>query len=61
MQSDDISIVDIKPEVQKFTAKLNNLAIRPIVGGWEETFKAKVNEQNVFCDVNLWLKEHSTK
>ena len=58
LQSDSITIVDIKPEVVKFKKKMDRLSESSLIGGWEEAFKENFDEEaNTFCGVEVWEKE----
>jgi hypothetical protein len=46
LQRDSLTIVDIKPELEVFTQKLNLLTGTPLIGGWEETFQQSVVNDN---------------
>ena len=58
LQGDDVTIVDIVPETNRFTTKLEKLNDRPLVGGWEEKFYDNYDEDdNTFFGTVLWQKE----
>ena len=55
--ADSLTIVDIEPETEKFQKKVDKLSTSPLLGGWEEAFKEKFNEEeNEFCGIKLWVK-----
>ena len=57
-QSDSITIVDIEPEAQKFQRRVDRLNGSSLLGGWEEAFKQKFDEEsNTFCGIQIWEKE----
>ena len=61
LQSDSITIVDIKPEVEKFKKRIDKLSESSLIGGWEEDFKENFDEKaNTFCGVEVWEKEKRT-
>ena len=37
LQSDSLTILDIKPKLETFQKKLDKLTNEPLIGGWEET------------------------
>ena len=52
LQSDSITIVDIKPEVEKFKKRIDRLSVSSLIAGWEEAFKENFDEEaNTFCGV----------
>ena len=58
LQSDSITIVDIKPEVVKFKMRMDRLSESSLIGGWEEAFKENFDEEaNTFCGIEVWEKE----
>ena len=58
LQSDDITIVDIVPESEKFLKKLEKLNEKELLGGWEEGFSTNHNKDNCpFSGTTLWQKE----
>jgi hypothetical protein len=57
LQCDSLTIVDIEPETEKFQKKVDKLSTSPLLGGWEEAFKEKFNEEeNEFCGIKPWVK-----
>ena len=58
LQSDSLTIVDIEPEAEKFREKVNKLSTGSLLGGWENEFKERYDEEaNKFCGIKLWEKE----
>ena len=58
LQRDSRTIVDIEPEAEKFQKSLDKLCTRSLLGGWEEAFKEKFDEEgNIFCGIELWEKK----
>ena len=58
LQRDSLTIVDIEPEAEKFQKSIDKLSTSPLLGGWEEAFKERFNEEeNTFCDTGLWEKK----
>ena len=58
LQSDSLTIVDIEPEAEKFRERVNKLSTGSLMGGWENEFKEKYDEEaNTFCGIKLWEKE----
>ena len=58
LQRDSITIVDIKPEVEKFKKGIDRLSESSLIAGWEEAFKENFDEEaNTFCGVEVWEKE----
>ena len=58
LQRDSLTIVDIEPEAETFHKSINKLSTNPLLGGWEEAFKERFNEEeNTFCDIELWEKK----
>ena len=50
LQRDSLTIVDIEPEAEKFQKSIDKLSTSPLLGGWEEAFKERFNEEeNTFC------------
>jgi hypothetical protein len=63
LQRDSLTIVDIKPELEVFTQKLNLLTGAPLIGGWEETFQQSVVNDNGVVTLyghQLWSKTRRT-
>ena len=57
-RSDSLTIVDIEPEAEKFRERVNKLSTGSLLGGWENEFKEKYDEEaNTFCEITLWEKE----
>eukprot|EP00795_Rhopilema_esculentum_P016843 gene16843-8314_t len=58
LQSDSLTIVDIEPEAEKFRERVNKLSTRSLLGGSENEFKERYDEEvNKFCRIKLWGKE----
>ena len=58
LQSDSLTTVDIEPEAEKFRERVNKLSTGSLLGGWENEFKEKYDEEaNTFCGIKLWEKE----
>ena len=58
LQSDSLTIVDIKPEAGKFRERVNKLSTGSLLGGWENEFKERYDEEaNKFCGIKVWEKE----
>ena len=58
LQSDSLTIVDIEPEAEKFRERVNKLSTGSLLGGWENEFKERYDEEaNKFCGIKLWEKE----
>ena len=58
IQSDSLTIVDIEPEAEKFRERVNKLSTGSLLGGWENEFKERYDEEaNKFCGIRLWDKE----
>ena len=58
LQSDSLTIVDIEPEAEKFHERVNKLSTGSLLGGWENEFKERYDEEaNKFCGIKLWEKE----
>ena len=58
LQTDPLTIVDIKPETEKVRERVNKLSARSVLGVWENEFKEKYDEEaNTFCGIKLWEKE----
>ena len=52
LQRDSLTILDIEPEAEKFQKSLDKLSTILLLGGWEEAFKERLNEEeNTFCDI----------
>ena len=52
LQRDSLIILDIEPEAETFQKSLDKLSTIPLLGGWEEAFKERLNEEeNTFCDI----------
>ena len=45
LQSDSLTIVDIEPEAEKFRDKVNKLSTGSLLGGWENEFKERYDEE----------------
>ena len=57
LQSDSLTIIDIEEEAKKFKKTLDNMNKQKLLGGWEEAFKEKFDEEsNKFCGIELWEK-----
>ena len=60
LQCDSLTIVDIEPEAEKFQKSIDMLSTSPLLGGWEEAFKERFNEEeNTFCDTELWKRRRN--
>lgn len=58
LQRDSLIIVDIESEAEKFQKSLDKLGTRSLLGGWEEAFEKKFDEEgNTFCGIELWEKK----
>ena len=58
LQRDSLTIVDIEPEAGKFQKSVDKLSTSSLLGGWEEAFKEKFDEEeNIFCGIELWEKK----
>ena len=58
LQRDSLTIVDIEPEAEKFQKSIDKLSTSPLLGGWEEAFKERFNEEeSTFCETELWEKK----
>ena len=58
LQRDSLTIVDIEPEAETFQKSIDKLSTSPLLGGWEEAFKERFNEEeNTFCNTELWEKK----
>ena len=52
LQSNSITIVDIKPKDENFKKRIDILSVSSLIGGWEEAFKDNFDEEaNTFCGV----------
>ena len=62
LQSDSLTIVDIEPEAEKFRERMNKLSTGSLLGGWENEFKERYDEEaNKFCGIKLWERERRRK
>ena len=58
LQRDSLTFVDIEPEAEKFCERVNKLSPGYLLGGWENEFKEKYDEEaKTFCGIKLWEKE----
>ena len=59
LQSDDIAITDIRPQLEAFKQKLLNLESTPLIGGWEDVLQKEekiVDGKTTMFEVELWTK-----
>ena len=58
LHRDSLTFVDIEPEAEKFCERVNKLSPGSLLGGWENEFKEKYDEEaKTFCGIKLWEKE----
>ena len=60
LQSDEICITDLKPQLDVFTQKLLRMETSLLVGGWEETLGKELklaDGDTLMFDTLLWIKQ----
>lgn len=45
LERDSLTIVEFEREAEKFQKNVDTLNTSPLLGGWEEAFKGKFNEE----------------
>ena len=62
LQSDSLIILDIEPEAEKFLERVNKLSTRSLLGGWENEFREKHDEEaNTFSGSSFGRKKDTAQ
>ena len=62
LQCDSLIILDIEPEAEKFLERVNKLSTRSLLGGWENEFREKHDEEaNTFSGSSFGRKKDTAQ